>query len=958
MFERFTDRARRVIVLAQEEARMLNHNYIGTEHILLGLIHEGEGVAAKALESMGISLEDVRREVEEIIGQGSQPHTGHIPFTPRAKKVLELSLREGLQMGHKYIGTEFLLLGLIREGDGVAAQVLTKLGADLPRVRQQVIQLLSGYEGGQQEGGGDSNQAPGPIGAGAGSGAGAGGRGGSGGSGERSNSLVLDQFGRNLTQAAKDGKLDPVVGRESEVERIMQVLSRRTKNNPVLIGEPGVGKTAVVEGLALDIVNGKVPETLKDKQLYSLDLGSLVAGSRYRGDFEERLKKVLKEINQRGDIILFIDEIHTLVGAGAAEGAIDAASLLKPKLARGELQTIGATTLDEYRKHIEKDAALERRFQPVQVDEPSLDDTFLILKGLRDKYEAHHRVSYTDEALHAAAQLADRYINDRFLPDKAVDLLDEAGARMRIKRMTAPKGLREVDDRIAEVRREKEAAIDAQDFEKAAGLRDDERKLGEERSEKEKQWRSGDLEEIAEVGEDQIAEVLAHWTGIPVLKLTEKESSRLLNMEEELHKRIIGQDEAVKSVSRAIRRTRAGLKDPRRPSGSFIFAGPSGVGKTELSKSLANFLFGSDDDLIQIDMGEFHDRFTASRLFGAPPGYVGYEEGGQLTEKVRRKPFSVVLFDEIEKAHKEIYNTLLQVLEDGRLTDGQGRVVDFKNTVLIFTSNLGTQDISKPVGLGFTGASENDSDAQYERMKAKVNDELKKHFRPEFLNRIDDVVVFHQLTREQIVQMVNLLIDRVGTQLEERDMGIELTDKAQNLLAQRGFDPVLGARPLRRTIQRDIEDQLSEKILFGEIGAGEIISVDVEGWDGESKDDSGATFTFTPRPKPLPDDIDEPSLADASVRDNDPSEDAADGSDSGSDSDGDNGDGNGPDDGGNGGPEGNGPKDGGSGSDNDGIDTNGEPDVISPDVPSEKPGLGNSDDDGKNPPPAGAGQPM
>ena len=952
MFERFTDRARRVIVLAQEEARMLNHNYIGTEHILLGLIHEGEGVAAKALESMGISLEDVRREVEEIIGQGSQPHTGHIPFTPRAKKVLELSLREGLQMGHKYIGTEFLLLGLIREGDGVAAQVLTKLGADLPRVRQQVIQLLSGYEGGQQEGGGDSNQAPGPIGAGAGSGAGAGGRGGSGGSGERSNSLVLDQFGRNLTQAAKDGKLDPVVGRESEVERIMQVLSRRTKNNPVLIGEPGVGKTAVVEGLALDIVNGKVPETLKDKQLYSLDLGSLVAGSRYRGDFEERLKKVLKEINQRGDIILFIDEIHTLVGAGAAEGAIDAASLLKPKLARGELQTIGATTLDEYRKHIEKDAALERRFQPVQVDEPSLDDTFLILKGLRDKYEAHHRVSYTDEALHAAAQLADRYINDRFLPDKAVDLLDEAGARMRIKRMTAPKGLREVDDRIAEVRREKEAAIDAQDFEKAASLRDDERKLGEERSEKEKQWRSGDLEEIAEVGEDQIAEVLAHWTGIPVLKLTEKESSRLLNMEEELHKRIIGQDEAVKSVSRAIRRTRAGLKDPRRPSGSFIFAGPSGVGKTELSKSLANFLFGSDDDLIQIDMGEFHDRFTASRLFGAPPGYVGYEEGGQLTEKVRRKPFSVVLFDEIEKAHKEIYNTLLQVLEDGRLTDGQGRVVDFKNTVLIFTSNLGTQDISKPVGLGFTGASENDSDAQYERMKAKVNDELKKHFRPEFLNRIDDVVVFHQLTREQIVQMVNLLIDRVGTQLEERDMGIELTDKAQNLLAQRGFDPVLGARPLRRTIQRDIEDQLSEKILFGEIGAGEIISVDVEGWDGESKDDSGATFTFTPRPKPLPDDIDEPSLADASVRDNDPS----DGSDS--DSDGDNGNGNG-----NGGPEGDdpkdgGPKDGGSGSGNDGIDTNGEPDVISPDVPSEKPGLGNSDDDGKNPPPAGAGQPM
>ncbi len=902
MFERFTDRARRVIVLAQEEARMLNHNYIGTEHILLGLIQEGEGVAAKALESMGISLEDVRGEVEAIIGHGTQPHNGHIPFTPRAKKVLELSLREGLQMGHKYIGTEFLLLGLIREGEGVAAQVLTKLGADLPRVRQQVIQLLSGYEGNQ----GDKPEASsGPV--GAGTGAQNPGRQGPGNQGERSNSLVLDQFGRNLTQAAKDGKLDPVVGRESEIERIMQVLSRRTKNNPVLIGEPGVGKTAVVEGLALDIVNGKVPETLKDKQVYSLDLGSLVAGSRYRGDFEERLKKVLKEINQRGDIILFIDEIHTLVGAGAAEGAIDAASLLKPKLARGELQTIGATTLDEYRKHIEKDAALERRFQPVQVDEPSMEDTVTILRGLRDKYEAHHRVSYTDEALKAAASLSDRYINDRFLPDKAVDLLDEAGARMRIKRMTAPKSIRDVDDRIAEVRKEKEAAIDAQDFEKAAGLRDTERKLHEERSTKEKQWRSGDLEEIAEITEDHIAEVLAHWTGIPVLKLTEKESSRLLNMEDELHKRIIGQNEAVKAVSRAIRRTRAGLKDPRRPSGSFIFAGPSGVGKTELSKALANFLFGSDDDLIQIDMGEFHDRFTASRLFGAPPGYVGYEEGGQLTEKVRRKPFSVVLFDEIEKAHKEIYNTLLQVLEDGRLTDGQGRVVDFKNTVLIFTSNLGTQDISKAVGLGFTSSNETDSDAQYDRMKNKVNDELKKHFRPEFLNRIDEIVVFHQLTRDEIVQMVELLIGRVEVQLAERDMGIELTQKAKDLLAKRGFDPVLGARPLRRTIQREIEDQLSEKILYGEIGAGEIISVDVEGWDGESKDNTKATFTFSPRPKPLPEGTFEEPLEDTEVRDND-------------------------------------------GADAESVDT------IVPDTLPEEP-VSSSNDDGNNPPPAGAGAP-
>ncbi|CAM3834454.1 ATP-dependent Clp protease ATP-binding subunit [Corynebacterium frankenforstense] len=852
MFERFTDRARRVIVLAQEEARMLNHNYIGTEHILLGLIHEGEGVAAKALESMGISLDDVRREVEEIIGHGSQPHTGHIPFTPRAKKVLELSLREGLQMGHKYIGTEFLLLGLIREGEGVAAQVLVKLGADLPRVRQQVIQLLSGYEGGQQ-GGGSGQQgggSPGLTGAGAASGPGGGGRGGQ--AGERSNSLVLDQFGRNLTQAAKDGKLDPVVGREKEIERVMQVLSRRTKNNPVLIGEPGVGKTAVAEGLALDIVNGKVPETLKDKQLYSLDLGSLVAGSRYRGDFEERLKKVLKEINQRGDIILFIDERKTIVGAGAAEGAIDAASLLKPKLARGELQTIGATTLDEYRKHIEKDAALERRFQPVQVPEPSVELSVEILKGLRDRYEAHHRVSITDGALEAAARLSDRYINDRYLPDKAVDLIDEAGARMRIRHMTAPESIRKVDEQIAEVRREKEAAIDAQDFEKAAGLRDNERTLTEERSEKEKQWRSGDLEEIAEVGEEQIAEVLGSWTGIPVFKLTEKESSRLLHMEDELHKRIIGQDEAVKTVSRAIRRTRAGLKDPKRPSGSFIFAGPSGVGKTELSKALAEFLFGEEDALIQIDMGEFHDRFTASRLFGAPPGYVGYEEGGQLTEKVRRKPFSVVLFDEIEKAHKEIYNTLLQVLEEGRLTDGQGRVVDFKNTVLIFTSNLGTQDISKPVGMGFSGETEDDDTARYERMKQKVNDELKKHFRPEFLNRIDDTVIFHQLTREQIVQMVELLIGRVEKALEEKDMGIELSEKAKNLLAQRGFDPVLGARPLRRTIQREVEDAMSEKILFGELGAGEIVYVDVEGWDGESKDTDKATFTFTPHPKPLP----------------------------------------------------------------------------------------------------------
>ncbi|MCY7340451.1 MAG: ATP-dependent Clp protease ATP-binding subunit [Pseudonocardia sp.] len=831
MFERFTDRARRVVVLAQEEARMLNHNYIGTEHILLGLIHEGEGVAAKALESLGIALEGVRQQVEEIIGQGQQAPSGHIPFTPRAKKVLELSLREALQLGHNYIGTEHILLGLIREGEGVAAQVLVKLGADLNRVRQQVLQLLSGYQGKEPAEGASGGR----------------------GEGTPSSSLVLDQFGRNLTQSAREGKLDPVIGREKEIERVMQVLSRRTKNNPCLIGEPGVGKTAVVEGLAQAIVRGEVPETLKDKQLYTLDLGSLVAGSRYRGDFEERLKKVLKEIRTRGDIILFIDELHTLVGAGAAEGAIDAASILKPMLARGELQTVGATTLDEYRKYIEKDAALERRFQPIQVGEPTVGHTIEILKGLRDRYEAHHRVTITDGALVAAATLADRYISDRFLPDKAIDLIDEAGARMRIRRMTAPPDLREFDEKIANVRRDKESAIDAQDFERAAHLRDSEKTLLGQKGEREKQWKSGDLDVVAEVDDEQIAEVLANWTGIPVFKLTEEETTRLLKMEDELHRRIIGQEEAVKSVAKAIRRTRAGLKDPKRPSGSFIFAGPSGVGKTELSKALASFLFGEDDALIQIDMGEFHDRYTASRLFGAPPGYVGYEEGGQLTEKVRRKPFSVVLFDEIEKAHQEVYNTLLQVLEDGRLTDGQGRTVDFKNTVIIFTSNLGTQDISKAVGLGF--AQGNDIESNYERMKNKVNDELKKHFRPEFLNRIDDIVVFHQLTEAQIVTMVDLMITRVEGALANKDMGIELTPAAKGLLARRGFDPVLGARPLRRTIQREIEDQLSEKILFGEIESGQIVVVDVEGLDPDAEvsraGDDKAKFTFRGEPKPV-----------------------------------------------------------------------------------------------------------
>jgi ATP-dependent Clp protease ATP-binding subunit ClpC len=818
MFERFTDRARRVVVLAQEEARMLNHNYIGTEHILLGLIHEGEGVAAKALESLGISLEGVRQQVEEIIGQGQQAPSGHIPFTPRAKKVLELSLREALQLGHNYIGTEHILLGLIREGEGVAAQVLVKLGADLNRVRQQVIQLLSGYHGGKE-----------PTAAGAGA------------SGEStpSTSLVLDQFGRNLTQAAREGKLDPVIGREKEIERVMQVLSRRTKNNPVLIGEPGVGKTAVVEGLAQKIIKGEVPETLKDKQLYTLDLGALVAGSRYRGDFEERLKKVLKEIRTRGDIILFIDEIHTLVGAGAAEGAIDAASILKPMLARGELQTIGATTLDEYRKYLEKDAALERRFQPIQVGEPSLAHTIEILKGLRDRYEAHHRVSITDAALVAAATLADRYISDRFLPDKAIDLIDEAGARMRIRRMTAPPDLREFDEKIAQVRREKESAIDAQDFERAAQLRDQEKTLLAQKAQREKEWKAGDLDVVSEVDDEQIAEVLANWTGIPVYKLTEEETSRLLRMEEELHKRIIGQEDAVKAVSMAIRRTRAGLKDPKRPAGSFIFAGPSGVGKSELSKALAEFLFGSEDALIQLDMSEFHDRYTVSRLVGAPPGYVGYDEGGQLTEKVRRRPFSVVLFDEIEKAHADVFNTLLQILEDGRLTDGQGRIVDFKNTVIILTTNLGTRDVAKAVTLGFQGT--NDTESNYERMKQKVNDELKQHFRPEFLNRIDDTIVFHQLTQEQILRIVDLMVARIETQLRNKDMGLELTTNAKKWLAKKGWDPVMGARPLRRTIQREIEDALSERILFGELRPGQIVVVDTDG-DPENHETTKLVF--------------------------------------------------------------------------------------------------------------------
>ncbi len=817
MFERFTDRARRVIVLAQEEARSLKHNYLGTEHILLGLIKEGEGVAAKALEALNISFDAVREQVVEIIGEGQEHPSGHIPFTPRAKKVLEYAMREGLQLGHSYIGTEHLLLGLCREQDGVAAQVLVKLGSDLPTVRQQVTHLLSGFPGGKEA-----------VGVGAGS---------QREGGLRAGSSVLDQFGRNLTALAREGKLDPVIGRHNETQRVMQVLSRRTKNNPALIGEPGVGKTAVVEGLAQAIAAHDVPETLKEKQLYSLDMGSLVAGSRYRGDFEERMKKILKEITSRGDIILFIDEIHTLVGAGAAEGALDAASLLKPMMARGELQIIGATTLDEYRKYIEKDAALERRFQPIQVEQPSVKETIAILEGLRDRYEAFHHVTITNEALEAAANLADRYINDRFLPDKAIDLIDEAGARLAIQKMTAPPELSELDKKIALVRGDKEAAIDGQDFEKAAALRDQEQQLSEERAEKERAWKAGELSVEAVVDEDLIAQVLSMSTGIPVFKLTEAESAKLLRMEGELHKRVIGQVEAVKAVSQAIRRSRAGLKDPNRPGGSFIFAGPTGVGKTELAKAVAEFLFGDEDALITLDMSEYQEKHTVSRLFGAPPGYVGYDEGGQLTEKVRRKPFSVVLFDEIEKAHADLFNSLLQILEEGRLTDSQGRIVDFKNTIIIMTTNLGTKDIAKGVQTGFQ--FDQDEMASYERMKIRVNEELKNHFRPEFLNRIDEIIVFPQLNRDEILRIVDLMVSKLDRRLQEKGMSLALSDKAKQLLADRGFDPVLGARPLRRAIQRDIEDVLSEKLLFGEFYEGQTIVVDVD------EDNIPMSFTFT-----------------------------------------------------------------------------------------------------------------
>jgi ATP-dependent Clp protease ATP-binding subunit ClpC len=816
MFERFTERARQVVVLAQEEARTLKHNYIGTEHILLGLLREEEGLAARVLESLDITVERVRAQVVRIVGSGEEVTSGQIPFTPRAKKVLELALREALSLGHNYIGTEHILLGLVRENEGVAARILLDFDADSEKIRNEVIRMLSG-PGGRRQG-------PGHATAGA-----------AGGSGEgKKSSKLLDQFGRNLTKLAADGKLDPVVGRETEIERIMQILSRRTKNNPVLIGEPGVGKTAVVEGLAQRITNSEVPELLKNKQIYTLDLAALVAGSKYRGEFEERLKKVMKEITQRGDIILFIDELHNLVGAGAAEGAIDAASILKPALARGELQTIGATTLDEYRKYLERDSALERRFQQIRVEEPTIDQTVEILKGLRDRYEQHHKVQITDEALKAAGELADRYISDRFLPDKAIDLIDEAASRMRIKSMTSPPSNRELEEEIEGTRRQKEAAIEAQEFEKAAALRDKERKLTNRKRELEEEWESGESGERPSIGEEEIADIVSMWTGIPVFKLTEAETQKLMRMEDELHKRVIGQHPAIEVISKAIRRSRAGLKDPKRPTGSFIFLGPSGVGKTELARTLAEFLFGDDDAMIRIDMSEYMEKHAVSRLVGSPPGYIGYDEGGQLTEAVRRKPYSVLLLDEIEKAHPDVFNILLQILEDGRLTDAQGRTVDFRHAIVIMTSNIGAAEIARNTPLGFA-VSDDETGITYEDMKNRIMGELKKVFRPEFLNRIDDVIVFHKLQKEEIKQIVELLLLRIRASMAERELQLELTETAKDLLVEKGWDPAMGARPLRRAIQRYIEDPLADFVLREELTPGATVVVDPaeDGEEGE-----------------------------------------------------------------------------------------------------------------------------
>ncbi|MCF6139503.1 ATP-dependent protease ATP-binding subunit ClpC [Pseudalkalibacillus berkeleyi] len=799
MFGRFTERAQKVLALAQEEAIRLGHNNVGTEHILLGLVREGEGIAAKALSVLGLSPEKIQKEVETLIGKG-QESVQTIHYTPRAKKVIELSMDEARKLGHSYVGTEHILLGLIREGEGVAARVLNNLGVSLNKARQQVLQLLGSNESSSSAGGSSVN----------------------------ANTPTLDSLARDLTAVARDGSLDPVIGRSKEIERVIEVLSRRTKNNPVLIGEPGVGKTAIAEGLAQQIINNEVPETLRDKRVMTLDMGTVVAGTKYRGEFEDRLKKVMDEIRQAGNIILFIDELHTLIGAGGAEGAIDASNILKPALARGELQCIGATTLDEYRKYIEKDAALERRFQPIRVEEPNNEESTQILKGLRDRYEAHHRVTITDDSIDAAVKLSDRYIPDRFLPDKAIDLIDEAASKVRLRSYTAPPNLKELEQRLDSVRKEKDAAVQSQEFEKAASLRDSEQKLREELETTKNSWKEKQGQENTEVTPEDIALVVANWTGIPVSKLKQEETERLLNMESILHDRVIGQDEAVKAISKAIRRARAGLKDPKRPIGSFIFLGPTGVGKTELARALAEALFGEEDSIIRIDMSEYMEKHTTSRLVGSPPGYVGHEEGGQLTEKVRRNPYSVILLDEIEKAHPEVFNILLQVLEDGRLTDSKGRSVDFRNTVVIMTSNVGASTLKRNKSMGFTAASENQ---EYDNMKSKVMDELKKAFRPEFLNRIDETIVFHTLEKEHLKHIITLMSNQLQKRLSEQGVDIELTDAALNKIAEEGYDPDYGARPLRRALQRQIEDRLSEELLRGNISKGQTVKIDVDNND-------------------------------------------------------------------------------------------------------------------------------
>jgi ATP-dependent Clp protease ATP-binding subunit ClpC len=815
MFERFTDRAKQVVVFSQEEAKTLKHNYIGTEHILLGLLREEDGLAARVLESLDITVERVRAQVIRIVGGGEEATGGQIPFTPRAKKVLELALREALSLGHNYIGTEHILLGLVREDEGVAARILLDFEADGEKIRNEVIRLLANP-------GREDSSTPGGM-AMAGAGSGPGGRA----DGGKRGSKLLEQFGRNLTHLASEGKLDPVVGRETEIERIMQILSRRTKNNPVLVGEPGVGKTAIIEGLAQRIIATDVPALLKGKQIYTLDLAALVAGSKYRGEFEDRLKKVMKEITQRGDVILFIDEIHNLVGAGAAEGAIDASSILKPALARGELKTIGATTLNEYRKYLERDTALERRFQKVKVDEPTVEQTIDILKGLRDRYEEHHKVVITDDALKSAAEFADRYISDRFLPDKAIDLIDEAASRMHIKTMVTAPVNHELEAEIESVRREKETAISTQAFETAADLRDQERKLTTRKREEEEQWeKDQNGGKRPEVGEEEIAEIVSMWTGIPVFKLTEAETAKLMKMEEELHKRVIGQKPAVEVISKAIRRSRAGIKDPKRPTGSFIFLGPSGVGKTELARTLAEFLFGDEDSIVRIDMSEYMEKHSVSRLVGAPPGYIGYTEGGQLTEAVRRKPYCVLLLDEIEKAHPDVFNILLQILEDGRLTDSQGRTVDFRHAIIVMTSNIGAQEIARNTPMGFA-VTDDETGVTYDDMKSKVMGELKKVFRPEFLNRLDDVIVFHKLSKDEVKQIVELLLVRIRTSMAARELQLEVTDAAKDALVEKGWDPAMGARPLRRAIQSFIEDPLADFVLRSALPAGATVVVDV-----------------------------------------------------------------------------------------------------------------------------------